>query len=131
MADEKKKSSNHDARLEFSKILTDVIRNAMNAQQVSLQTWWEWIYNYYSLTSAFIDEKTRKEFDERFNIIDNKISLSNIQGKLGDVKYNQARRELLTFQREIIFATTSLLTPINTDDDNDDDDLIDIFSTKK
>jgi hypothetical protein len=120
MADETQKRSKHDARMEFSKLLTDIMRNTMNAQQVSLQTWWEWLFNYYTVTNAFIDEKTRKEFEERLLVLDNKISLSTTQGKLGDIKYNQARRELIFFQKDIYYTTSGLLTPIDQDDDDDD-----------
>ena len=120
MADETQKRSKHDARMEFSKLLTDIMRNTMNAQQVSLQTWWEWLFNYYTVTNAFIDEKTRKEFEERLLVLDNKISLSTTQGKFGDIKYNQARRELIFFQKDIYYTTSGLLTPIDQDDDDDD-----------
>ena len=120
MADDTQKRSKHDARMEFSKLLTDIMRNIMNSQQVSLQSWWEWLYNYYTVTNAFIDDKTRKEYEERLTVLDNKISLSNQAGKLGDVKYNQARKELMMFQKDIYYTTAGLLTPIDQDDDDDD-----------
>jgi hypothetical protein len=132
MADDTQKRSKHDARLEFSKLLADIMRNVINATQLnSLQPWWGQLYNYYAVTSTFINNKEREDFKTRLDKLDNTISISETNAPSREIKFNIARKQLYTLMTEMFAATAHLLTPIDTDDDDDNDDLIDIFSTKK
>jgi hypothetical protein len=134
---QKEKTTMHDSRQDFGKLLVDMLRNTYNVSYTTkgmtsverwdaLRCWVRSLRSYYSLTSSFINPEVKKDLKYRIlrleHVTENPMRYKN---QLTPTKRKgftfMVKQELAEVQEILYENTAQLLTPVTDKEDEEFD----------